>query len=277
MSDKKKSKISWPHPLKRVAYNVIRNHDVGWQTFATPKQVMQAIINPTTIEDDNKYMFLYGPEALGRKEVTSTNSYNWDNDIKENKYKNVKSYEGVLNPYNEYLFNERDRGLIEELAKHRYTPLSNINDEYRDEVTDRIYPETPYFDDVHSYRLRFHYKDGKPVISSSDLYDFGKNYTKDFSELGEERSGLPVSVVKPVIEVERRLLNAVGQPYLLRQENIPIRFVDNPQGSEIYRVNNLTSQILDTLTNEDIARITESGYIVPAVISNKRGGILKRK
>lgn len=45
-----------------------------------------------------------------------------------------------------------------------------------------------------------------------------------------------------------------------------IEFTDNPQGSEIYRTNSITNQVLDILSDEDISRITKSGFIQPSLI-----------
>lgn len=120
--------------------------------------------------------------GVDRPETELGNAYDWSKDIKENKYKNVKSYQGVLNPYNEYLIDKQNEDMVRKLANAEYSFGSNINYEYQDPKTDRIVEGTPYFDDVHGYRGTFHYdKNGNPVISSSDLYDFGKDYTKGFN------------------------------------------------------------------------------------------------
>lgn len=252
--------------LKNLAYKIISKPNVGMQGMATLKS-----LKDSSIEDDNKRMFIFGPETLGRQKISSTNGYSWDKEIKNENYKNVNSYDGILNPYNEYIFNKRDEGLVKELAKHNYRTSSNINWEYTDESKgDHIAEETPYFDDVHGYSIVFNKnKNGDPVVSASDLYDFDKNYGDRFAQMSSERTKLPIGIVKPIMEAQRRALNLVGHPYILRQDNIPIKFTDNPQGSEIYRTNHLTQQILDNLSDEDIAKITKSGYINPAIIESK--------
>ena len=159
------------------------------------------------------------------------------------------------------------------LAKAKYSPVSNINNEYIDWDTFRMKKRVPYHDDVHGYRPTFHYdQNGNTVISSSDLYDFGKNYVGDFADLYAERSGNENDPAF-TMELQRRALNSVGQPYLLVQKNIPIRYVDNPQGNEIWRIDNFRKEVLDPITDQDIARITGSGYIEPAIITaHKKGG-----
>jgi hypothetical protein len=126
---------------------------------------------------------------------------------------------------------------------------------------------------VHGYRPTFHFNNGKPVISSSDLYDFGKNYIGDFTDLYVERSGNEKDPAF-TMELQRRALNSVGQPYLLVQKNIPIRFVDNPQGNEIWRTNNFNKELrLDEMSDREISDILHTGYIEPSkVTAYKKGG-----
>ena len=245
---------------RRPAYKIITNPDVASAGGATNKTIFKSLFRTPT-EDDNKRYFLYG---VDRPETNDGQAYSWNRDIQENGYKDVRSYQGILNPYNEYVFNSRDAGLVEALADANYSTVSNINDEYTDD-SGYIARETPYFDDVHGYRLTFHRdNNGNPVISASDLYDFGKNYSDDFANIYEERVNAKNGKTK--LELQRRLLNLVGQPYKLVQHNIPIRFTNNPQGSEIYRTNSITNQVLDNLSDEDISRITKSGFIKPSLI-----------
>lgn len=261
-----------------LAYKIISDPQVGYQAGATSKDVVKNVFSSKPKrEDTNKYMFIYGADTR-RPETTIGQAYDWSEDIKENGYKNVKTYSGVLNPYNEYLVDSRNKGLVEELAKVGYSPVSNINNEYIDWNTYRLKPGTPYFDDVHGYHPTFHFHNGKPVISASDLYDFGKNYTGDFSDLYAERSGNEKNPAF-IMELQRRALNSVGQPYLLVQKNIPIRFVDNPQGDEIWRINNFNKELrLDEMSDREISDILHTGYIEPAVVTaeaKKFGGIIK--
>lgn len=59
----------------------------------------------------------------------------------------------------------------------------------------------------------------------------------------------------------------VGKPYLLVQKDIPIRFTNNPTSNEINRVNGFTSQVFDKMTDEDIAKATNSGLITASKIT----------
>lgn len=256
-----------------LAYKIISDRQVGYQAGATIKDVARNVFSSKPKEEDtNKYMFVYGADTR-RPETTIGQAYDWSEDIRENGYENVKTYSGVLNPYNEYLVDSRNKGLVEEFAKVGYSPVSNINNEYIDWNTYRLKQGTPYFDDVHGYRPTFHFNNGKPVISSSDLYDFGKNYVGDFADLYAERSG---SEKNPAftMELQRRALNAIGQPYRLVQKNIPIRFVDNPQGNEIWRTNNFNKELrLDEMSDREISDILHTGYIEPSVVTaHKKGG-----
>lgn len=250
------------------AYKIVTDPNVWRKAGANRKDIIKNVLRTKPVMDDqNKAEFLFG---VKRPETTDGQAYDWSNDIKENGYKNVKSYNGTLNPYNEYILNDRDKELVKELAKAGYSTSLNINDEYTDPDSGIISKETPYFDDVHGYRIKFHNdENGNPAISASDLYDFGKNYTEGFSDLNVERGG------SGNIEWQRRALNLVGQPYKLVQHNIPIRFTNNPQGKmEIQRVNSFTNQVLDKLSDSDIAKITNSGLIKPAIVNNRNGGLL---
>lgn len=245
---------------KKIAYKVVANPSVWWKAGASPSDIVKSLFLKQE-PDDNKRDFIYGPD---RPETSNDNAYTWQKDIDENGYKNVKSYEGVINPYGEYVIDKRNEGLVKELAKRGYVGSSNVNDEYRDEITGEKLPGTGMYDDVKQYTPRFHYdKNGNPVITASDLYDFGKNYTAQYGELYNERGGNGNGM--KIIELERKALNAVGQPYRLIQHNIPIRFVDEPNENEGERAKRFTDQVL-SMSDKKVAKITNSGYIQPSIV-----------
>lgn len=263
-----------------LAYKIISDRQVGYQAGATKQDVIRNLKSDLPKDEDtNKYMFVYGADTR-RPETSIGQAYDWADDIKENEYQNVKSYEGILNPYGEYLVDSRNKGLIEALAKAKYSPVSNINNEYIDWDTFRRKKGVPYYDDVKGYRPTFHYdQNGNAVISSSDLYDFGKNYVGDYIDLYVDRSRNENDPAF-TMELQRRALNSVGQPYLLVQKNIPIRYVDNPQGDEIWRTNNFNKELrLDEMSDREISDILHTGYIEPSVVTanekHENGGILK--
>ena len=244
---------------RKAAYKIITNPDVAYAAGATPKLIVKSLFSKNQ-EDDNKKFFLYGVDRPYRD---IGEAYNWQKDIDENGYKNVKSYEGILNPYGEYLIDSKNKHLVENnLGKDL---LININSEYTDPNTGFISDSTPYFDDVHGYRLKFHKdENGNIVASASDLYDFGKNYSDGFSNIFEERSRNKNG--KRILEMERNALNAVGQPYILTNK-YPVRFVDNPEGEELMRVRNLEDEILNNKKSGGVlsAQKGTPGFITPMI------------
>lgn len=248
--------LNW---AKWQAYKIVTDPNVWWRGGANKKDIIKNILRTKPVMDDqNKAEFLFGSK---RQETTDGKAYDWQEDITKNNYWNVKSYKGIINPYNEYIVHENDEALINKLADKGYTPKEsvNVNDEYTDPKTGYLNKETPYFDDVHNYRLRFH-KDsnGQPVISASDLYDFGKNYSEGFQDLYEERGGTGK------IEWQRKLLNLVGKPYKLVQHNIPIRFVSDTSNlnlQEKQRVKSFYDQVLNKIQKHQVGGIVYNPYI----------------
>lgn len=250
---------------KDAAYKIVSNKDVWRKGGASTKDIVKSIFSKGPEEiDPTKYMFIYGPDKL-RKEVSDGEAYDWKEDIDYNGYKNVKSYEGIINPYNEYLMDARDRGLIEALSDKKFSTSSVTNEEYSYPGTHTIKENTPYFDDVHGYRIVFHRDGDKPVISASDLYDFGKEYANDFAHVYEKRGGTGNGEKR--LEIQRKLLTSVGQPYKLVQKNIPIRFVENPKGEELERVN--AFQPFKWWSDQQIADVLGHGLLEPAIVRPK--------
>lgn len=244
---------------RKFAYNIVANPNVGRKAGANKEDVMNGVLNTlmgnTPPEDTNKYMFIFGGDAR-RPRTTTGQGFDWNTAIKNNGYENVNTYKGVLNPFNEYIIDERNRGLVEALADARYTPGISINDEYMN------VDGTPYYDDVHSYRARFHYdKDGNPTITATDLYDFGGSYSENYSDVYKERGGTSD------LGWQVKALNYVGQPYRLAQHNIPIKYVSNPTGQEYQRMKAFEDLVLNRLSDKDIAKYTDTGYIEPATIA----------
>lgn len=243
--------------VKPIVYKIIDDKNVSWHGGFKIKDI-PSILFKKGYNDSDKRAFIFGPRV---PYVNDGNAYDWQKEIDENNYHDVRSFQGEINPFNEYLVNDRDRGLVEELANHNHRTWNNVNDEYSDPITHEWYKNIPIPNDVHGYSIVFHNdENGNPVISASDLYDFGKDYAESFK--GINRSDISAKS----LEIQRRLLNWVGHPYKLVQTNIPIRFVNNPQGFDIERVNNFTNSLFDRWTSEDIAKKLDSGYIEPSYI-----------
>ena len=192
--------------------------------FSAPVGAIKGLLGKQNKYDDLD-AYLYGPETVGMQEMTQTNGKDYSNYINENfPTRDIKSYSGTINPYNEYVFAEEDRHAIDSIINSGGNFYSNADAEYKhyQEVSDnRDTPkgtiewksmETPYRNDVGNYNMQIRKnKKGKYSISSSDLYDFSNNGKKQ--------------------TIPQSLMGIVGNPYIIRQDNIPVRFI--PLGDKI--------------------------------------------
>lgn len=228
---------------REAAKKIVFNPEVAYAGGAKWSKIPHYILSDEPLlVDDNKKWFI--DDNVDRPLTDDGKAYNWNNEIKENHYKNVKSYEGILNPYNEYVLPTYYEPIVKELANQGAQGHSNINMEYSDPVTERRMESVPMFDDVHGYALVFHNdRNGNPVISASDLYDFDSKYEDRFERIFNERTGSKNS--KNTLKLQRKMLNAVGQPYKLVQHNIPIRFSDELTPEEEIRANGFTDNVLN--------------------------------
>lgn len=276
-------------PIKDVArdlaYKIITQKGVSDKGRATIGEIIEGVTNENPIIDDNKMMFLYG-NVNGLPPASDDIGFDFTQYIQQNyPDRNIQSYQGKINPYNEYIFDEKNKGLIEELAKKGQHIYSNADDEYvqhiqlphpdtRDNPTAE-FMDVGYRDDVHSYPLKFDIdSDGNIVAHAADLYDFNaREYLKEF---------------KPFKALQAHLLTSVGNPYILRQDNIPVKFIDlNGKSDYSPRVNyngnvyddDLTDEerravnfnwILKNISDEKVADYLDSGYIEPSVVESKK-------
>lgn len=267
-----------------LAYQIIVQKGVSDKGKANIGEIITGIANTEPIVDDNKKMFLYG-NINGLYPASDDKGFDFTSYLQQNyPGRVIKSYQGEINPYGEYVFDEKVKGLIEEMAKKKKHIYSNADDEYLHHITipnpdtrnnpTAEFMDVGYRDDVHSYPLKFDVdSNGNPIAHAADLYDFNaKEYLKEF---------------KPLKALQAHLLTSVGNPYILRQDNIPVKFIDlNGKSDYSPRVNyngsiydnDLTDEerravnfnwILKNITDEKVANILDSGYIEPAVVTSE--------
>ena len=281
-------------PIKDLAYKMASDARVSSRGHATVKDIIRILTSSDESQelDDNKMTYIYG-NISGLPPAEGSNGKDYSKYL-EDKHPikhwlgKIKEYQGVLNPYNEYVVDERDRGLIEELARKGKGLYSNADTEYS-YMADAYDPEVqPYRDDVSSYHMQFVNTPNGPAISSSDLYDFGPDY--DSSKYDREDGGSMLS------RLEAMAMDVVGNPYILRQDNIPIRFIstkdDSLEWEEVERAESLRDAIeYGMLSVKDrqegvnidqkIAEVLETGYIEPAeVVADRKksyGGLLANR
>lgn len=214
------------NPLKDLAYLIGSDSRVssrGYATFEDLKRIFNEEYSPDNPLDDNKLLYIYG-NIMGLYPSENSNGKDYSNYLRKTyplktRLGKIKEYEGTINPYNEYVIDERDRGLIEELAKRGKGIYSNADTEYSYMVN--MYDENrPYRDDVSGYHAQFVNTPNGPAISASDLYDFGPDYNPN-KYVGDTKT-----IEKLLGKAEALALGFVGNPYLLRQDNIPIRFIN---------------------------------------------------
>lgn len=268
-------------PFKDLAYRFASDPTVSSRGHATMEDIIRILSDDSSEEelDDNKMTYIYG-NVSGLPPAENSNGKDYSSYLRRTypiKYRmgKIKEYsDGRLNPYGEYVIDERDRGLVEELAKKGKGLYSNADNEYS-YTADTMDPEyQPYRDDIASYHMQFVNTPSGPAISASDLYDFGPDYNSE--KYDSEMGGTALS------KIEAMAMNLVGNPYILRQDNIPIRFVNtqdsNTEWEDILRADYLKGGIeYGMLSQEDkdkgitldqkIAEVLGTGYIEPAVVT----------
>lgn len=248
---------------KKLAYNLSTQPAIASRGSASIKDIVKGVISPKKSRkewgypedgyiDDNKLQYLFpgfsGDDGSPRYKEIEEPVYGFDyskyND--RNGFKNVKEYYGTINDENKYIISDKNRGLAEELAKNKA----------------HIYIQTPdntgdYFDDVNNYIASFDVENGHPVIHASDEWDIN---TSDYN------SKYARSLVN---RASAYLMQQVGQPYILRQEHIPVYY--SPSEDYMNTHGFMLDWGLNDLSDKDIANKINSGLISPSIIiGNKK-------
>lgn len=215
--------------LKDIAYSIgVRAKESGKATLGNViTGTVVGLLGINNKQDDNLRAFIYGPEAAGFKK-SDDNTFNYNYYIQENyPDRDINKYEGYINNFGNYIIDSSKKSYIESLIKSGKPIYVDADNEYvKDFIKGKggigdfvdiyepeYYPENEGRDDVKNYRLVFR-KDSKGniVADATDLYDFEE---ESYSEKYSRNKG-----------TQARLLNKVGNPYILSQSNIPVTFVD---------------------------------------------------
>ncbi len=270
--------------LKDLAYLIGSDSRVsskGYATFEDLKRIFNKEYSPDNPLDDNKLLYIYG-NIMGLHPSENSNGKDYSSYLRKTYplktlLGKIKEYEGTINPYNEYMIDERDRGLIEELAKKGKGIYSNADTEYS-YMVDMYDENMPYRDDVSGYYAQFVNTPNGPAISASDLYDFGPDYNPN------KYVGDTETIEKLLGKAEALALGFIGNPYVLRQDNIPIRFInmsDNEYSEEGQRAQGFKEGIERGMLSEEdkkagisidkkLSDILGHGYIEPVVVTAER-------
>lgn len=250
------NKFATGGPIKDLAYKIMTDDTVMSRGNAGIKDIVRAVTRPKkdVIMDDNKYAYLYGTGDRYPEVEEPIQGFDYTNYLNRSGYKGIKNVYGVINPYSEYHLDPEYETLVTELAKHKYHFYDNADEMYLD--TDVENTPTGYRDDVANFIHTLDLDEkGDTLVHDSDVYDFNPidyNYTRGAG--------------RRIAKAQAKLLDKIGTPYIIRQENQPIYF-DGAYGPGFE-----FGSKLDELTDEDIARATNSGLLEPATIQYASGG-----
>ena len=221
--------------IKRLGYEISSNRNVssdGRLTLLNIWGAIPAILKGLTIKDptkmpkepdDNKWMYFFGNSGIKAPEHDST-GFDYSEYINQHHpNKNVKTYKGIIHPKDTLYFDLSDKKYIDSLANNNSHVYLNADDVYLDylkigaddtmnegRVIDAQYLNTGYRDDVHNHIVKFRKQNNNIVADASDLYDFTPDdYSKQFGG-----------------KWQADLMNKYGTPYILRQNNIPVKFIN---------------------------------------------------
>ena len=236
--------------VKNVAYKIAVDDEIMRRGNASLSDIVRALSTSKehTLEDDNKRAYIFGTGDRYPEVKEPIQGFDYSNYFKRYGYKDVKDVYGTINPEGEYSLDPEYEPLVTELAKHNYHFYDNADDMFLDADPEVL----GYRDDVGNFIHQFGMTpEGKVVMHDSDVYDFNPadyNYTRDNSKLATK--------------IQARLMDIIGHPYTIRQENQPIIFEGN-YGGQAW---NITDH-LDEMTDREIARATESGFVPESVVS----------
>ena len=179
---------------KNLAYKIgaYAHDDAGITTFG----ILDALTSKQKKYDELK-AFIYGPETAGFTEYTGLSRKPFFN-------KQAKAYNGNINPNNEYVFPENMKGFLEEVASRNGNIYLNA---------DLMPGSEKQRYDAANYPLNLRFDSSGNIIgNAADLYDFDPDYTKRY---------------KKAHKWQAKIMEKQGNPYIVRQDNIPFRFVED--------------------------------------------------
>ena len=152
--------------------------------------------------------FLETPEKLGYVRTDDNRGPQFTKALKGRT--NINTYKGVINPYNEYVVFPGMYERFYNMAKAGDIYYSNADIEHADHLYNGLgarerrmvipMPGTSHRDDVQHYPIQFYIKDDKLFANVADLQDYHG--------------------------IQGKILSKFGNPYILRQNDIPVRKIE---------------------------------------------------
>lgn len=228
--------------IERLAYNIGSIPDVKDRGRATLGNIITGISNTISGRTPYKYddltAFLSSPEEVGYELSEETKGPQF---TKATKGKDVKTYKGIINPYNEYVVTQDNYDKFLEMAETGELFYSNADMEALNNISrngkEVSYLNTGYRDDVQNYPIQFKVEDGQLYANAADLYDFSST-------------------------IQGKLLSKHGNPYIRRQNKIPVRAIDIPEEFITMPYTNNIEGNNDFSLTEDMKRARNMALIV---------------
>lgn len=251
---------------KKLAYRIgAHNHEGSGVTVAG---ILEALGDNRSVYDElGEYLWpgtMEVPEYKGESKGPLT----------QDKYKGIRQldpgddWERWINPKGEYIVKEEDRNFVEEVAKRNGTFYTNADIQFLD--SGERY-------DAANYPVKLRYEDGKIVADAADLYDFDPEYVKRYGKKDPYR--------RVMLGVESNLMSQMGEPYIIRQEGIPVNFVPNDDEDSFFGRDFMKAIAQGEMGNEhnisgaveNVMRRLGNGDIEPAVKEEEMPPYLRAK
>lgn len=239
--------------IERIALNIGSKDNAKDEGRANVRDIItgtiDALLGKEPRNNTNLAAFLGKPEDYGFEEITDNRGPQFNDRISRYENQNFKTYKGVINPFNEYVVSQEDYDKFLELAKTGDIFYGNadwdnvgyvhdiINSRNTITTYDPLYKG--YRDDVQNYPIQFYTKDGKLFANAADFYDFN---TDSF---------------------QGKILTKKGNPYILRQNDIPVRPIYIPEEFDDldilpYEADGLTDDIRRAINMRKTIKIREN-------------------
>lgn len=205
--------------IERIALNIGSRDSAKDEGRAGVRDIIMGTINalvgkqPTS--NTNLAAFLGKPEDYGFEEINDNRGPQFHERISQYADQDMKTYKGIINPFNEYVVSQEDYDKFLELAKTGEIFYGNADGENVHSLygmqNGRHYTigssplHSGYRDDVQNYPIQFYTKEGKLYANAADFYDFNTD------------------------SWQGKMLTKKGKPYILRQNDIPVRSIYVPE------------------------------------------------
>lgn len=240
--------------IEKLAYNIGSNprvKDAGSAEVISGDMLLglvNTILGKQPYQYDDLKAFLGHPEDFGYEKTDDNTGPQFPTALQMYPEGSVQTYKGTINPYNEYVVSQDDYDKFIEMAKKGTIFYSNADMEALDYINkegNSTYLNTGYRDDVQNYPIQFIIEGDKLYANAADLYDF------DLSTF------------------QGRTLTKYGNPYIRRQNRIPVRAITLPEGFLDRSLYSKKSHINGIPITDEMKRARNMNVIVKNKIDKK--------